>query len=133
MLKVFLIHTHGQFICFLNARYLHPNSFIFLLFHCYEHLWFSVVVFQQERAQPFHAFGENVFTSCSVFAVARNAFALPTPGGFPAWDGTSRGPGPAPGTIQLCPVQTENKNLPVPRGMDKPVSIKGLSSFCLHC
>lgn len=133
MLKVFLIYTHGQFICFLNAKYLHPNSFIFLLFRCYEHLRFSVVMFQQERAQPFHAFGENVFTSCSLFAVARNAFPLLTLGRFPAWDGTSRGPSPAPGTVRLCPVQAENKNVPVPCSMDKPVSRKGLSSFSLHC
>lgn len=130
MLKAFLIYTHGQF-CFLNTEYLHPNSFIFSLFHCYEHLWFSVAVFQQERAQPFHVLGENIFTLSSVFAVARSAFPLLTLGGFPAWDGTSRGPVPAPGTVQLY--KTENKNLPLPHGMEEPFSIKGLSSFCLHC
>lgn len=90
MLTVFLKYTRGQFIPFINTKYLHPNSLILLLFHCYEHLQYSVVVFQQ-RAQRFHAFGENVFTPCSVFAVARNAFHLLTLGWFPAWDGTPGG------------------------------------------
>lgn len=114
MLKVFLICIHGQFIGFLNAKYPHPDSFIFFLFHCCEHLSLSFIMLQQEVDQPFYTFGGNMFSACSVFAAARNA-SSPQSRAVPSWDSTSRGTAllQEPSSSALCKQGTETCLCPV--------------------
>jgi len=133
MLKVFLICAHRQLICFLKAKYLHPNSFILLLSQCYEHLRCSVVVFQQERESS----ALSRLWRKSIYIMLRTCGGqkcLPSPDprrvSSPGW--YLPGTWPCSRNRPICPVQTKNKNLPAPRGMAKTISIKGLSPFCLH-